>query len=282
MTTSVPKLRARAICFTLFNYTDEDLDKIAEYARDECQYLIYGKEICPTTQRPHLQGYLYWNNARRYPNKKFRALLNLEKRGRDSVAKGTPQQNYVYCSKDANFTEFGEMPEQGARTDWHRAINDLHTTDIVDVIQEQPQLLPAIRALERFKSLTFKPLNRDVQVIVLIGQPGTGKSRYAYEHYPELYSKPDGQWFDGYSGQKTILLDDYYGSLPYPTLLKVCDRYPFNAPVKGGFIWAQWDTVIITSNNSIDQWYQMPVDALKRRITILKEDYNHANDNSSS
>lgn len=284
MTTSVPKVKVRAICWTLFNYTDDDLEKVREYAKDQCEYLIFGKEVCPTTQRPHLQGYLYWSNPRSYPNKKFRDLLNLSSRGRDMIAKGTPEQNRVYCSKEGDFWECGECPAQGQRTDWAAAIQQLRTDDIVSVIDAQPQLAPCIRALERYKSLTLKPLKRDVEVIVLIGKTGTGKSSWAYEHYPDLYAKPDGPWFDGYSGQKTILLDDYYGSVSYPVLLKMCDRYPFNAPVKGGYVWAQWDKVIITSNASVESWYAAVPDisAFKRRITYIAEDYNNAYDNPPS
>lgn len=278
MTTSVPKVKVRGVCWTLFHYTDDDIKTIQEYAKSDCEYLIYGKEICPTTGTPHLQGYHYWPNPRSYPNKKFRALLNLEKRGRDCIANGTPAQNRTYCSEDGDFWEYGDLPTQGARTDWATAIESLKTDDVVAVIEAQPQLAPCIRALERFKSLTLKPLKRDVEVIVLIGATGTGKSSWAYDNYPDLYAKPDGQWFDGYAGQKTILLDDYYGSIAYPVLLKVCDRYPFNAPVKGGYIWAQWDRVIITSNSAMESWYPAipDISAFKRRIKYLDEDYNNA------
>ena len=184
MTTSVPKVKVRGVCWTLFHYTDADLTAIQEYAKDECEYLVFGKEVCPTTGTPHLQGYLYWPNPRSYPNKKFRALLNLEKRGRDCIAKGNPIQNRTYCIKEGDFWEYGDLPKQGARTDWTEAIQRLKTDEVVDVIESQPQLAPCIRALERFKCLTLKPCKRDVTVIVLIGATGTGKSKWAYDHYP--------------------------------------------------------------------------------------------------
>lgn len=284
METSVPvPAKKRHTCWTLNNYTDEEINLINDYATST-RYLCYAPEV-GEEGTPHLQGYVAWDNP--HSLDKFRKDCGGRIHYTPST-NGTAQQNRNYClgmvpkkgmKINPNFVEFGDLPRQGERTDWAKAINDLKTTDIVTVVEEQPQLAPCIRALERFKSLTLKPLNRDVKVIVLIGDPGTGKSRYAYDNYPDLYSKPDGQWFDGYSGQKTILLDDYYGHLTYSTLLKVCDRYPFNAPVKGGFLWAQWDTVIITSNERVDAWYTIPTTAFKRRITILKEDYNHADEN---
>lgn len=278
MPTSVPdsQKKTHGITWTLYNY-EPYVDLIKEYGKTECDYMIFGYEVCPTTGRKHLQGYHHYTNARIYPNKKWRAVADLATNGRDFISNGSAKQNYDYCSKLGDFFECGEMPEQGARTDWRQAINHLQEGgDIYSVVVEQPQLLPAIRSLERFKQMSLKPLNRPVNVIVLIGSPGTGKSRWAYDTYPDLYSKPEGSWYDGYIGQKTLLLDDYYGDIPYAQLLKVCDRYPLQVPIKGGFIHAQWDTVIITSNRSPDTWYHNDMSAFKRRISRIENDYNNA------
>jgi len=275
MTTSVSK-RTRGVTWTLFNY-EPYLDQLKQYAKDECEYMIFGFEVCPDTEKRHLQGYHYYSNARAYPNKGWRKVTNLETNGRDFISNGSPQQNYDYCSKLGDFWQFGELPKQGARTDWNQAVSDLQAgEDIHTVVARQPQLLPTIRALERFQSIIHRPLNRPVNVIILIGQSGTGKTRWAYDTYPDLYSKPSGQWWDGYNGQKTILLDDYYGDLPYDQLLRVCDRYPINLPIKGGYIYGQYTTVIITSNRQPERWYQNDIIALHRRINLLDREYNHA------
>jgi len=261
--------RTRGITWTLFNY-EPYLDKMKRYAQDECEYMIFGFEVCPTTGKKHLQGYHYYSNARTYPNKKFRDLF--DNTISDFFSNGSPKQNYDYCSKIGEFWEHGKLPTQGARTDWEQVRSHIQEGgDISTAVEQQPQLLPCIRSLERFQQISLRPLNRTVKVILLTGAPGTGKSRWAHETYPDLYSKPDGNWFDGYTGQKTLLLDDFYGDLAYPQLLKVCDRYPLNLPVKGGFIYAQYDTVIITSNRAPQHWYPAhDVTALKRRITETK------------
>lgn len=128
--------------------------------------------------------------------------------------------------------------------------------------------MPCIRALERFKALMLKPKMRPkLRVIVLWGDAGTGKSRWAWDNFPDLYSKPTGDWWDGYTGQDTILLDDYYGGIQYSEFLKVLDIYPYQVPVKGSFVHAQWTTVIITSNKPPEQWYNKGMTpALKRRL----------------
>jgi len=273
MPTSVPATKVRSVCFTLFNY-EPLLERLRDYARIECEYMIFGYEVCPETNRPHLQGYIYWKNPRAYPNKFLRKLFPGI---HDEVAMGSPAQNRDYCLKtrpgdvpNIQFEEFGDIPTQGSRTDWKYAMTQLTEGDeLLNVLEVQPHLIPCIRALERVKQLAQKP--RPIckpDVYVLVGQPGSGKTRWAYDNYPDLYSKPNGQWWDGYQGQETILLDDFYGDVEYSLLLKVCDRYPLQVPVKGGFTQANWKRIIITSNHNPQQWYpgHFDLSAFNRRV----------------
>lgn len=48
-------LRSYAWCFTLNNYTDEEIRRLESL---ECERLVVGKEVAPTTGTPHLQGYI--------------------------------------------------------------------------------------------------------------------------------------------------------------------------------------------------------------------------------
>jgi len=236
--------------------------------------MVLGKEICPTTGTPHIQGFLYFENPRAYPNQKFRDISN---GAHDEAILLSPRTNANYCKEDGDFWEFGEVPSQGARTDWDLAHSQLQTGSVLTAIDAQPHLIPCIRALERYKQLTQKGTHRDVTVIVFYGSPGTGKTRDAWAIDPDLYSKPDGNWFDGYDGHKTLLLDDYQGELQYSWLLKLLDRYPIQLPVKGGFIPARYDAVIITTNKHPRDWYYgHNYAALERRITIVDYEHNHA------
>jgi len=238
--------------------------------------MVFGYEIAPTTGTPHLQGYTAWDNPRSLD--KFCAFFE-KKIHLVLPTRGTAKHNQTYCKKpdskdpaaNPQWEEFGELPRQGERTDWCVAVEEIKGgTPIEDVVENQPQLLPCIRALTTFKSMMLKPKHRPVQVIVLWGESGSGKSRYAYDNYPNLFSKPPGKWWDGYTGQTSVLLDDYYGYLPYSELLNVLDRYPYHAEVKNGFVWAQWETVIITSNKPPSQWYEKGLTpALRRRINKI-------------
>lgn len=67
------------------------------------KYMIYGKEICPTTGRLHYQGYVELKSPSRVVacKKYFKDnTIHLEKR------KGTRDQAITYCKKDGDFLEY--------------------------------------------------------------------------------------------------------------------------------------------------------------------------------
>ena len=272
--------KKRFAIFTINNYTQEEVEALRQYGESSCNYLVFGYEIAPSTGTPHLQAFVCWENPRSILA--FRDAITKKNIHIETEFKPNSNHKCVsdYCKKDetkdpnANppYEEFGECPRQGARTDWCVAFQQIKSgTPVEEVVESQPQLLPCIRALDTLQAKLLKPKQRDVRVIVLWGDSGSGKSRYAYEHYPNLYSKPPGKWWDGYTGQTTILLDDYYGYIPYGELLNVLDRYPYRAEVKCGYVNAQWDTVIITSNKPPELWYKDYglTPALKRRISKI-------------
>jgi len=290
MATSAPPTSApakswkvRNVCFTLNNYTDEERG-LCKAASAHCTYLVFSEEI-GDSGTPHLQGYAEfansrstgeeWSNLKKlFGSKRYHFENRKAKKASDAAdyCKGDyTNHEGKYKPKNDIVYEYGEISNQGHRTDWDNAVLTLQTSSVTDVIQSQPQLLPAIRALERYKQLLIEPIQREVRVIVLIGPPGTGKSRYVWETSPNLYSKPSGQWWDGYNGEEEVLLDDYYGDIEYSELLKVLDRYKYRVPVKGAYIGARWKTVYITSNKPVEKWYpRKNIAALKRRITEIK------------
>lgn len=46
------------------------------------------------------------------------------------------------------------------------------------------------------------------QCLWLWGKPGCGKTRYATAHFKLAYKKLQNKWWDGYTGQEAVLLDD--------------------------------------------------------------------------
>ena len=106
----------------------------------------------------------------------------------------------------------------------------------------------------RYQTKRLKTKHRNVEVIVCWGDPGSGKSYWGQNYLPEstfslpVANKGGVTWFDGYEGEKVLLMEDFTGKVDYRNLLQYLDNYPLQVQVKGGYVWAQWEVVIITSN----------------------------------
>lgn len=112
------------------------------------------------------------------------------------------------------------------------------------------------RAFERYRTLITPPRNHPVEVIVCQGPTGTGKSKFCMDNYPNAYWKQRSQWWDGYNGQECVVIDEFYGWLPFDLLLRVCDRYPLLVESKGGQIQFVAKTIVITTNSVPNTWYR--------------------------
>lgn len=49
----------RRFLFTLNNYTEDDCQRLLGRVPLLAKYIVFGKEIAPTTETPHLQGYVH-------------------------------------------------------------------------------------------------------------------------------------------------------------------------------------------------------------------------------
>lgn len=264
--------------------TDFEVDTFrqrVESCQDKISYIMWSLEKCPSTGRLHQQGFITLKTPLRRTGVQHLLSnpgLHLEK------CIGGLDHNMKYVSKSATHVEgpweIGTPVHQGTRTDLKRYSNlviDL-SNRMEDVALENPHLYikypRGSLELRKFAmQKKYSTIQRDVKVILLIGDPGVGKTKYVYDRHPandiHKISHNDGQlWFDGYDQQKVLLLDDFKGSVRYTYLLQLLDRYPMQLPVKGSFTWAAWEIIYITSNYSIRQWYNEAIDirALERRI----------------
>jgi len=269
----------RCFCFTSYDDIYHDHPNIT--------YLVCQEEKCPKSGRYHLQGYCElekkWTMSR-IKSEFGNQALHIEMR------RGSAKQAIDYCKKEESATgnrwEFGTPKSQGDRSDLKDAYEMVKRgMKNVEIAQTEPATyMKFYRAIDAVRNLINQELSkkwREVKVHVLWGKAGTGKTRYIYDStlWDDIYKldRANGEsiWFDGYQGEKILLIDDFYGWIKYGLLLQLLDGYPMRLQTKGGNTWAQWETVYITSNKPWRKWYSMGdkemgtgrLEPLERRIT---------------
>jgi hypothetical protein len=228
----------------------------------KCTYLAYSEETCPTTGKKHFQGFAYGDKMKLSGWKKLFPTAHIEK------MKGNFEQNEKYCSKEGDLIEFGERPQQGKRNDILHYREALKTACPYQIFDENDQLAGLASRTAKFgfgyrDYLRKKELmsNHDFpQIYVRIGPPGSGKTRWVTDTYGATgYAiAPDntGKWFDG-CDRDVILFDDVENGQvpPFSVWKRLCDRYPFQVPYKGGFLLWKPKVIIFTSNYHPKEWW---------------------------
>lgn len=261
-------MRVRRACFTAFQDIPGNWPSKNDWP-DTVTYAVWQLEKSPTTGRLHVQGYVEFSKAL--------TIAAIKKAIGDTTAhieeaKGSSHQNKKYCSKSESRVEgpfeFGKAREQGKRSDLEAVYEDLKKDKpLHEVMDNNPVAyikysrgIQAARFLvQRGKAL----VRRDVIVTVLWGQTGTGKTRSVLDQEGDanvfILNKTHGAsqiWWDGYDGQEVLLIDEFYGWIPYDALLRLLDIYNHSIPFKGGFTHALWKRVYITSNKHPREWYK--------------------------
>lgn len=280
--------RSRNWCWTQFN-TDVDPEQLWDLLRNAgAKYAIFQKEQA-STGRLHWQGYTQFATG-----KSFGGVRKcLDPATHWEAQKGNNLQAKSYCSKEDTRVlgpfEFGEFSKgQGCRTDLE-AFRDAIREGIDDIqllddhccaVAKYPRFISFVRG-STAKARDFKSI-----CTVYHGAPGSGKTRKAMDYagfeHTYVVSRPDGNrplWWDGYlpSVHTSVLIDDFYGWLPWSFLLQLTDRYPFRVEIKGGSLPFIAKNIFITSNSRPEEWYDMEkikganIEALLRRIEEIEE-----------
>lgn len=153
---------------------------------------------------------------------------------------------------------------QGRRTDLEAVVSSIRAGKRgAEVAESHPtEFIKYYRGIERLQQiLAEKPRDpaNTPNIWIIIGSTGTGKTRRAWTlSNGDLYAKPvDNKWWDGYSGQKFVLFDDFAGDdqIRSESLLSIVDRYPRIVEFKGGSRHLSSHNFIFTSNIAVDRWY---------------------------
>ncbi len=289
--------RKRDWCFTIHSghFGDKTEADILGALKDvNCSYIVFQQETGGELGRDHIQGYVQYKATKTMQQAK-RLLpcdAHMEMRMADKISDAIN-----YCKKDDTrragtmWQEYGVMPmDQGKKRTVEEAIECAKTHGVKRVAMEHSKVFMQYHTgLSKIANIAAEdklPDWRDVNVIVVVGESGCGKSWFA-EHWDDRdntypMGDTDPVWVDGYWGQRTIVIEEMDAQMPFRFLLRLLDGYRINMPTKGGFIWGEHTTVIITSNTPPDRWYnegfhnvwsfdttQMSAGPLQRRINSI-------------
>lgn len=267
--------RSRNFCFTINNYTEDVFDSIID---TDCKYIICGKEK-GDSGTPHLQGFIVFKNQ-----KTLSALKKINSSAHWEIARGTPAQNRVYCTKDNDFCERGELPmDQKAKGDsekerWAHILKLTEAGDWDTLKLEYPEVygqkLKNLEYIHKKRPRDLSTIQGDMTHEWIVGETGCGKSRKAREDSPGAYIKnPNVKWWDGYNGEEVVIIDDFdkYQVGQGGDMKRWLDRYAFQAEFKGGMEMIRPRKIVVTSQYTPQEIWEdnKTVDAIMRRVKLI-------------
>lgn len=255
---------AKHWCFTLF-------EENCLFQEDErLEYCTYGREVCPVTGKPHLQGYLCLKKKARLSfMKKLHPSCHWE------IKRGTVKEAIDYCRKDGKWEQFGDIPdESGSQSSYRHCVELAQAGKMDSIAEEYPGMYTRYkRTYESMVQFSKEPLEEPCGIWI-VGPPGCGKDGNVIKKYSP-FVKPHNKWWDGYSGQEVVLISDVDKSDAkwIGNFLKIwTDRYPFRAEIKSGTIQIRPKKIFVTSNYLIKELFEDVTmsDALDRRFEIIE------------
>lgn len=225
-------------------------------------YLVAQVEMAPETERVHIQGFMQCGSKHRMTWLK----RNLDADAHWEPMRGTAEQARDYCKKDDSRLdgpwEWGTLTTKGRTAGLETAIELIKARATDSAIAEAaPRVWVShyrgLQELRRALKITAEQRSAPPEIWILWGPSGTGKSRFASEHWPDAYWKaPNNVWWDGYWGQETVVLDDFSGrTLTLTDCQRLMDPYPLMVEIKGGMVPMVAKRLVFTSNWHPRDWY---------------------------
>lgn len=270
---------SRGYCWTLNNYTQEEVDNLKTWGQKEVdsekvKYLIAGEEIGDEKKTPHLQGFIYYKNKK----KAIDVKKDIGKRAHIEVAKGTPQQAANYCKKDGKFWEIGLVPIKGKRTDIDNIREGLKKGKTLKEISNECKSLQSLRFANEWLKYNDNGTRENIDVTWIFGKSNSGKTFMVNEYvdHEDTYIKSSstGRWWDGYYGQKTVVLDEFRDEhISASQLFSMLQPFPFRIETKGGTCFLKATTFYVTTIQSPWECYSSSLGEdiiqLLRRINLI-------------
>lgn len=237
----------------------KNYDSICSYYEklEDCKYCVGQLEEGNENHTKHVQSFVVFKNP-----KWFERVKVLFPTAHIEAAKGTNVQNRDYCSKSETQLfepfEFGIFTEERARTDIKTFFEllDSGASDL-ELRELSPQLY--LREFNKISELrmakkkeVYSKQKRDVIVTYVYGPAGVGKSTYVDEltindnvFRVDTFDKAA---FTGYSGEDTLIIDEFKGQFNIQFMNRLLDSFPIKLRGLCSLLPACFTKVYIISN----------------------------------
>lgn len=198
----------------------------------------------------------------------YHAELTRSKRANDYVFKDS-------TSVPTTRFELGVRPTKlNSATDWEKVWESAQSGNLLDI----PPFVrvKSYRTLRAIASDFQRPQAMVRTARCLWGPTATGKSHRAWEEAGcgAYIKSARTKYWDGYSGQNHVIIDEFRGDIAIGYMLTWLDKYPVSLEVKGSTVPHCASKFWICSNLHPTDWYpdvdHLTYDALIRRMEIIE------------
>lgn len=251
---------------------------------EDYDYQIIGKET-GEQGTDHYQAYTCFKKKIRLTalKKKYSQRIHWE------IMKGTPQQASDYCKKEGDWKEEGTLPQSQTQAAGIKRKADYETAHQLAIEGKFNEIDPALKFRHAKNIIQIHAWHiagtinttelSEPQTIWIHGPPGVGKSTWARSTFPNFYEKPKDMWWDGYTGQPYVIIEEFSPDtcrrMDISYVKQIFDKFPFHAAIKGGSIGQiRPRVVVVTSNYTIEECFKQQVDqqSILRRCKVIYKD----------
>lgn len=211
---------------------------------------------------PHLHGWIEWENEFYTSNYRvfdykdhhphIGSMKNKLKNTRNNVLSYMLKQDTHLFTRGINIEEWKYSSTNKIKYICQDLISG--NVELPEMVDKNPNLLMNYTKLKTNlasykldKAPHTNPF-RTQENLWIYSPPGTGKTYYATHLYPSFYLKPQSKWWDGYTGQPVVILDDYDDPRLSHYIKIWADNYNTVGEIKNGSINLNYNVFIITSN----------------------------------
>ncbi len=254
-------------CFTLNNPTNADQEFFNEIENGGewthiITYIILQEEK-GVDGTVHYQGYIELKKAVRLSRMKtlFGDRYHFEAR------RGTQAQAIAYCKKAESrlangfVWTYGSPKRGGTAGKFSDVVTALKNgMDIEEAEDQFTEHFVMWKDKLQDYALKIKGIrNWATDIHIYVGKSGTGKTYTAQHEDEDYYVVPwpmGGRWWwPGYTGQNTVVMDEFRHQIKLDVMLKMMDRYDWHLESKGRNFHFCSKKIIITTNIDPKDWY---------------------------